>query len=65
MTGSYTFNIIEAEQNLVSNFDLLYNAREELDPHFDIFEQGAEAANILICCYLFTTSNWWSCWWTT
>lgn len=51
-SGSYTFNQIEAEQNLVSNWDLLKEAITELGPDFDPLAAGPEACDVLIRCYL-------------
>lgn len=51
-SGSYTFNTIEAEQNLVGNWELLTDATEELDPDFNPLKQGAEACDVLIRIYL-------------
>ena len=51
-SGSYTFDQIEAEQNLVSNWDLLKEAITELGPDFDPLAAGPEACDVLIRCYL-------------
>ena len=51
-SGSYTFDQIKAEQNLVSNWDLLKEAITELGPDFDPLAAGPEACDVLIRCYL-------------
>lgn len=51
-SGSYTFNTWKAEQNLTGNWDLLCEAKEELDPQVDIISKGPEYADVLIRCYL-------------
>lgn len=51
-SGSYTFNTLKAEENLTGNWDLLKEAKEELDPQVDIIDKGAEYADVLIRCYL-------------
>lgn len=52
-SGSYTFSIYEAEQNLVGNFDLLREALEEFDCNdISILEKGAEYCDVTIRCYL-------------
>ena len=51
-SGSYTFNTIQAEQNLVGNWELLRAAIEELSPDFNAINRGAEACDVLIRLYL-------------
>lgn len=41
-SGSYTFNQFKAEENLVGNWDLLKDARNELCPGYDILSKGPE-----------------------
>lgn len=51
-SGSYTFNRLQAERNLVGNYFLLKDAVEDLAPGFDLLKAGAEAADVLIRIYL-------------
>lgn len=51
-SGSYTMNREEAEQNLGGNWQLLKEARDELDPNVDVLDKGAEFCDVLIRCYL-------------
>jgi hypothetical protein len=52
-SGSYTFNTYEAEENLCHNLDLLKEACLELGSNaIDLLEQGAEACDVTIRCYL-------------
>ena len=51
-SGSYTFNTFKAEQNLVGNWDLLREAKEELQPNVDLIEKGPEFCDVMIRCYL-------------
>lgn len=51
-SGSYTFNTFEAEQNLMGNWDLLREAKEELQPDVDLIEKGPEFCDVMIRCYL-------------
>lgn len=51
-SGSYTFNAFKAEQNLTGNWDLLREAKEELQPNVDLIEKGPEFCDVLIRCYL-------------
>lgn len=48
-SGSYTFNTVQAEQNLVGNWDLL-RACTGYDPDFDLLKEGPEAADVIIRC---------------
>lgn len=48
-SGSYTFNMLQAEQNLVGNWDLL-RACTRYDPDFDLLKEGPEAADVIIRC---------------
>lgn len=52
-SGSYTFNAWEAEENLCHNLDLLEEALDEFgsDKGY-LLENGAEAADVTIRCYL-------------
>lgn len=52
-SGSYTFNAWEAEENLCHNLDLLEEALDEFgsDKGY-LLEEGAEAADVTIRCYL-------------
>ena len=51
-SGSYTFNTLKAEENLTGNWDLLREAKDELDPNTDLIEKGPEYCDVLIRCYL-------------
>lgn len=51
-SGSYTFNTFKAEQNLMGNWDLLREAKEELQPNVDLIKKGPEFCDVLIRCYL-------------
>lgn len=51
-SGSYTFSTFKAEQNLMGNWDLLREAKEELQPNVDLIEKGPEFCDVLIRCYL-------------
>ena len=52
-SGSYTFSAWEAEENLCHNFDLLAEAAAEFGESLDkVLEDGAEAADVTIRCYL-------------
>lgn len=52
-SGSYTFNTWKAEENLCHNLDLLEEALDEFgsDKGY-LLENGAEAADVAIRCYL-------------
>lgn len=52
-SGSYTFNTWKAEENLCHNLDLLEEALDEFgsDKGY-LLENGAEAADVTIRCYL-------------
>ena len=52
-SGSYTFNAWQAEENLCHNLDLLEEALDEFgsDKGY-LLENGAEAADVTIRCYL-------------
>lgn len=52
-SGSYTFSTYEAEENLCHNLDLLGKALREFGngPEY-LIENGAEAADVTIRCYL-------------
>lgn len=52
-SGSYTFSNDQAEENLCHNLDLLGEALEEFGcgPGY-LIEQGAEACDVTIRCYL-------------
>lgn len=51
-SGSYTFDTYEAEENICHNLDLLGEALEEFGGACDILKDGAEAADVIIRCYL-------------
>ena len=51
-SGSYTFSTWEAEENICHNLDLLEEALEEFGGGCDILKDGAEAADVIIRCYL-------------
>ena len=52
-SGSYTCNAWKAEEYLCHNLDLLEEACEDSgDDGFDILKWGAEAADVIIRCYL-------------
>ncbi|PEG89574.1 hypothetical protein CP358_01120 [Lactobacillus sp. UMNPBX7] len=51
-SGSYTFNTLKAEECLMGNWDLLREAKDELDPNTDLIEKGPEYCDVLIRCYL-------------
>ena len=51
-SGSYTMNSLEAKQNLAGNWDLLQEAKEELDPGVDLISKGPEFCDVLLRCYL-------------
>lgn len=52
-SGSYTFNTYEAEENICHNLDLLEEALDEFgSDHGYLLDNGAEAADVTIRCYL-------------
>ena len=52
-SGSYTFNAYEAEENICHNLDLLGEALSEFGYEADYMqENGAEACDVTIRCYL-------------
>lgn len=52
-SGSYTFNAYEAEENLAHNLDLLEEALDDAGyDHSYLIDNGAEAADVMIRCYL-------------
>lgn len=52
-SGSYTCNTWEAEENICHNLDLLGEALEEFGSGADyLINNGAEAADVTIRCYL-------------
>lgn len=52
-SGSYTFNTYEAEENICHNLDLLEEALDEFgSDHGYLIDNGAEAADVTIRCYL-------------
>lgn len=55
-SGSYTFNTLQAERNLVGNWEILRTAIDELDPSFDAIHKGAEACDVLVRIYLLPTA---------
>lgn len=56
-SGSYTFSTYEAEENLCHNLDLLQEALNEFGFDFIEYlsENGAEACDVSIRCYLLAT----------
>lgn len=52
-SGSYTFNIYKAEENLNGNWDLLQEALEEFG-YFDVnpIKKGAKWCDVIIRCYV-------------
>ncbi len=51
-SGSYTFNTWEAEENICHNLDLATEAYENFGYDGIKFEEGAEAIDVTIRCYL-------------
>lgn len=51
-SGSYTFNTVEAENNLAGNWDLAAEAMKEFGCEENPFEKGAEWVDVTIRCYL-------------
>ena len=51
-SGSYTFSIWQAEENICHNLDLLGEALQEFGSDMDILKDGAEACDVTIRCYL-------------
>ena len=52
-SGSYTFNIWKAEENLCHNLDLLKDALDEFcDGCADALEKGVEYCDVTIRCYI-------------
>lgn len=51
-SGSYTFNTWEAEENICHNLDLAAEAYAEFGYEGIKFEDGAEAIDVTIRCYL-------------
>lgn len=52
-SGSYTFNIYKAEENLCHNLDLLSEALEEFGVDLsEALKRGAEYCDVTIRCYL-------------
>lgn len=52
-SGSYTFSTYEAEENIAHNLDLLEEALDEFgSDHGYLLDNGAEAADVTIRCYL-------------
>lgn len=57
VSGSYTFNTWEAEENICHNMELLGEACEEFgDDAGQIFKKGAEACDVIIRCYLLASA---------
>lgn len=53
VSGSYTFNTWQAEENLCHNWDLLKEALEDFgETDVNILEKGAEWCDVTIRCYL-------------
>ena len=55
-SGSYTFNTLQADRNLVGNWEILRTAIDELDPSFDAIHKGTEACDVLVRIYLLPTA---------
>lgn len=56
-SGSYTFSAWEAEENLCHNLDLLEEALDEFGSNKGyLLEEGAEAADVTIRCYLLSSA---------
>lgn len=52
-SGSYTFNVWEAEENLCHNMDLLKEVCDAFGYNMgELVEKGAEACDVIIRCYL-------------
>lgn len=51
-SGSYTFNAWTAEEYLCHNWDLLSEALTEFRDDMGYLEEGAEACDVTIRCYL-------------
>ena len=52
-SGSYTFSTWKAEEYICHNLDLLADALQEFGCGLDyLLEKGAEAADVIIRCYL-------------
>lgn len=51
-SDSYTFNTWKAEENIAHNMDLLKQALDEFGGNYNVLEQGAEACDVTIRCYL-------------
>lgn len=51
-SGSYTMNMLKAEENLIGNWDLLEEAINEFDLHVNPIKKGAEWCDSVIRCYL-------------
>ena len=51
-SGSYTFNTWEAEENICHNLDLAEEAYKEFGYEGIKFEDGAEAIDVTVRCYL-------------
>ena len=52
-SGSYTFNTYQAEENICHNLDLLGEALREFGCGADyLIENGAEACDVTLRCYL-------------
>ena len=56
-SGSYTFNTLQAEENLVGNWDLLLEALENFgQADINPIEKGAEWCDVTIRCYLLSSA---------
>lgn len=51
-SGSYYCNSWKAEEALSHNWDLLKEAFDEFGGNYDVLEQGPEACDVTIRCYL-------------
>ena len=56
-SGSYTFNTLQAEENLAGNWDLLLEALENFgQADINPIEKGAEWCDVTIRCYLLSSA---------
>ena len=55
-SGSYTFNTYKAEENLCHNMELLEEALSEFGCDISYLQNGAEACDVTIRCYLLSVS---------
>ena len=55
-SGSYTFSTWQAEENLCHNIDLLQEALQEFGCGIEYLQNGAEACDVTIRCYLLSSA---------